>query len=582
MKRLISARKMRAGRPIVAEIPKAFSLLALLLAASNAAAQNSATDNLPSSFEPANQRPVPAVSIARDPGVAPPPGSESLFILIGNVKIEGALPEMAEANQAFRDQLIGKRIAVSDLFRATGALEVAYANSGYVLSRVVLPQQQVVDGGSLRVVVVDGFIESIDATRVPGPVRNRIIVMTDGLINKRKLKRRDLERALLLAGDTYGVALGSTLNRGGLPGGVVMVLDGEYQRVTGSYGFDNSISGDLGTVALNGGLELNGALGMGETFYGRVGGSPRNFLGTNPQNRILAAGSVFPIGQTGLTFNVEATSSRTTPTDQLVPTNSAFDRLSLRLYYPWIRSRNFNLSSQFILDRQSDQQNLLINGQETPIYNDELSVFRATLAANRNFENATALSADMIFSQGVDAFGAQRANSGATPMSRQGADAVFSKLVLGVGYQKPLNNGFNISVNAKMQSGFGDALPSSEQFNAIGGQQLSSFDSGAIKGDSGFVARAEVSRSSPVALKGFPIVLSPYLFATYGVVGLENPTIVEQGTTKASAFGIGHDLFTNDNSPFGSGSVRLELGWGSRDDNIPAGSRFNIVASRRF
>ncbi|MEX0285259.1 MAG: ShlB/FhaC/HecB family hemolysin secretion/activation protein [Paracoccaceae bacterium] len=547
-----------------------------------AQAQSTAADIVPDNIQPQNQRPVPSVTVARDPGVEPPPGSENLFVRVGTVRIEGALPQMADANEAFKARLEGRRVAVSELFRATGDLELAYADAGLVLSRVILPQQQVVDGGTLRVVVIDGFIQDIDASAVPAPVHKRIVDLTNPLIGKRGLTRGELERALLLAGDTYGIALGSTLTTGSVQGGVIMVLDARFKPWSATVGFDNAVEDDLGPLSFNAGVEINSALGLGETFYGRIGGTPKSLFGTDPQNRVLALGGVIPIGLSGLTFNLEGTSSRTRPENVLVPTNSAYDRLSARLYYPWVRSRSFNLSSQFILDRTSDEQNLLVLGNEVPIYQDELSVLRATLVANRTFDNGSIANAEAVFSRGIDAFGARRAGGGGTPLSRAGADSVFSKFVLGAGYAKPFENGVNLSVNARLQTGFGNPLLVSEQFNATGAQELSSFSSGAIKGDSGWVARGEVSKQYPVSVQGLDIVLNPYMFAAYGVVTLENPSIVEQSTVKASSFGIGTEMFTSEDSPFRAGTIRLEYGYGRRDDRLPNGSRFNIMAMRRF
>lgn len=545
-------------------------------------AQTSASVLVPETFEPDSQRSAPAVTVARDPGVEPPPGSESLFIRVGRVEIVGAFDEMAEANQALRDQLEGNRVPVSTLFRATGALEAAYAQAGFVLARVVLPRQQVVDGGTLRVVVVDGFVEAIDAERIPEPVRDRVNVLTEDLANEKGLKQGELERPLLLAGDTYGLALESTLTEGETPGGTVLVLDGEYQLWTWSLGLDNLADDDLGGFSLNGGFELNSALGLGEIFYGRFAGAPDDFFAEDPKYRVLALGSVFPLGRDGLTFNIEGTSSRTKPDDPDAPTISEFDRLSFRLYYPWIRTRSVNLASQLIFDRQSDEQSLLFGEQEVPIYDDELSVVRATLVASRAFESGAVLEADMVASQGIDVLGVRREGEGGTPLSRQGADATFSKLTVGLRYSRPLEGGLNFSFDSRAQSSFGDPLLSSEQFNPVGPAELSSFDSGGLSGDNGWVARFEVSRPETVNFGAFPVIANPYAFAAFGEVGLEQPTVFEESNVQASSLGVGLELFTDEQSAFRSGSLRLEYGRGERDDDIADDNRFNIIATRRF
>lgn len=549
----------------------------------NSALAQSASNLAPSTFQPQNQRSTGPVTVARDPGAAVPEGADRLFVTVGTVEIEGALPQMEAANAGFIQRLTGKRVAVSEIFAATSQLESAYTNAGFVLSRVVLPQQTLRDGGTLKIVVIDGFIERVDAEKVPLQARARIVEITKPLIGKRGIRLSEIERALLLAGDTFGVRLASTLSAGDARGATVLILDGEFKEYTGSYGFDNVLSDELGPVNLSAGLEINGALELGETFYFRAGGSPTRFLSDDAQYRILAAGAVFPIGYDGLTFNAEVTSSKARPDTDFVPNESEFQRLSFRLYYPWIRSRTVNFSSQLILDRVSDSQDLLAGSDTIPVYDDDLSVLRATADANWNYENGGFLRVGATLSQGLDAFGAS-ASTGAddTPLSREGASAEFTKLVLSAQYQRPLNANWSLAVNGRVQENFGDPLVTSEQFSIASTSELSAFDAGELRGDDGWIVRAELGRSQRAEVSGFPFIFKPYLFGAYGELGLEQPTFFEQSTTTAYAYGVGIDLFAIEDSAFRSGSVRVEYGRGERDDLGEDGDRFSIVASRRF
>lgn len=560
-----------------------FVLLFGSLAAVDTVLAQSASNLAPSTFQPQNQRGSGPVTVARDPGAPVPAGADRLFVTVGGVQIEGALPQMETANAGFIARLTGKRVAVSEIFAATSQLETAYANAGFVLSRVVLPQQVLRDGGTLRIVVIDGFVERIDAQKVPEQARDRVVAITRPLIGKRGVRLQEIERVLLLAGDTFGIRLSSTLSAGEANGGTILTLDGQFREYTGSYGFDNTLSDELGPVNLSLGLEINGALELGETFYFRAGGAPNRYFSSDPQYRILAAGTVFPIGYDGLTLNAEFTSSKARPDSDLVPNESEFERFSLRLYYPWIRTRKYNLSSQLILDRVSDSQNLLVGSATLPVYDDDLSVLRATLDASWNYENGSFLRAGAVLSRGLDAFGADASiGPGDTPLSRQGASAEFTKLVLSAQYQRPLNANWSLSVNGRIQENFGEPLVTSEQFSIASSSELSAFDSGELRGDNGWVVRTEVGRSQQAELAGFPFIFKPYLFGAYGVLGIEQPTIVEQRTTKAYSYGLGIDLFTIEDSAYRSGSVRVEYGRGERDDLGADGDRFSIVASRRF
>ena len=56
------------------------------------------------------------------------------------------------------------------------------------------------------------------------------------------MTQAEIERRLLLAGDTPGVILRSTLAPGQTEGGAVLVIDAKYQAISETLAFDNSLS----------------------------------------------------------------------------------------------------------------------------------------------------------------------------------------------------------------------------------------------------------------------------------------------------------------------------------------------------
>ena len=87
-------------------------------------------------------------------------------------------------------------------------------------------------------------------------------------------------------------------------------------------------------------------------------------------------------------------------------------------------------------------------------------------------------------------------------MSRAGVDSEFTKLVLSGRVRGQLNEQFNFSLAGRAQTGFGDALAISEQFGIAGGQEISAFDAGDLKGDSGWVVRGEISMPQQTEIAG--------------------------------------------------------------------------------
>ncbi|AUH66539.1 ShlB/FhaC/HecB family hemolysin secretion/activation protein [Paracoccus zhejiangensis] len=564
---------------------------ASLCLAAPAALSQTASSVTPDSFQPQLQDLGGSVVFSGNTGTQAPPGSDQIGITLSGVTLEGAFPQMAAANAGFEQRLTRGRIPVSELFEASSELEAAYAQAGFVLARVVLPQQSLRDGGVLRVSVIDGFVEAIDTSRTPPEIRRRIDTLTGPLLERKSITLAQLERQLLLAGDVSGVALGSALATGQRPGGTVIALEPEFRRITGFVGFDNFAPPELGSIApddlhglvLNSGFELNSLLGYGETVYGRLSASPKGVLSSDPRYRVLALGGVMPIGSSGLALNLELTTSDTTPDTDEQPTRSDFDRQSFRLIYPWIRSRQMNLTSQLMLDRQTDEMNLRTSGLPA-VFRDQLTVLRFGTSLAYTHQSGSFSEAGVVLSRGIDAFGARTAEDAAgtlVPLSRQGADATFTKIVGSATHQRALGERFALSMTGRFQTAFGDPLLTSEQFSIAGPNELSAFDSGDLRGDSGWVLRAELSHPRSVELRGTPFTLSPYAFAGVGEVSIERPTAVEASSESAHAIGIGLDLVSQTGSRFRSNSLRIEYGRGERDHGSD-NSRVSLSGNFRF
>lgn len=576
----------------VAVVFAALGAIASPLTTTPAFAQT-ASELTPNTFAPDAQRLTGTVVFSGERGTAPPAGAEKLLINLAGVTLDGGLTEMADANAAVAARLSGKTITVAEIFNAASDLETAYAQAGFVLARVVLPAQNLNDGGRLRIVVVDGFVERVDTSTVPAPVADRISGLTAPLIGQRSLRLPELERQLLLAGDTYGVALGSALAAGATPGATTLILKPEFRPVTGFFAFDNAVSSELGPLVLSAGIEINSALEMGETVYARLSTTPSGdnasgvgaFFGSDPRLRTASIGAVFPIGDDGFTLNIEATDSRTAPDDLTAPTVSRFERSSVRLFYPVIRSRNRNISGQLTLDHQTDKQFLVSGAARQPVYSDKTTVLRAALDGFWLTETGAAIEAGAVLSRGLDGLGSRSATDAAgttTPLSRQGADATFTKLVLSSRMRQKLSDRFSFSLSGRAQTSFGDPMLTGEQFGIAGPQELSGFDAGAVKGDSGWVVRGEISAPRQTTIAERSVLLSPYFFAAYGNVRLEQPTATEQASVSASSFGVGIEINALTESKFSSATLRVEYARGNRDDTLPDDDRFSILGSFRF
>ena len=565
--------------------------MAVAMAAGPALAQTAA-EITPPSFAPEPRPLTGALVFTGTPGLGAPEGAEALTIALSAVEIEGAFPQMAAVNRATVARLTDGRIRASEIFEAAQALEVAYAEAGFVLARVVLPPQELRDGGRLRLMVVDGFVERIETDAVPAPVRGRLERVVAPLADQPGLRLDRIERALLIAGDTFGVALSSALARGETPGGTQLLLDAQFRPVTGFVGIDSGLGSDLGGVSLDGGLELNGLLGLGETFYLRASVNPSGddgaglggVLGDTPRMRAVAGGAVLPLGRDGATVTLEGVQSRTTPDVDDPRSTSRFDRLSLRLAYPWIRTRARTLSGRLLLDAQTDRQALVLPGGRAPIHRDVLRVLRTGATLVEAMPGGGVLEVDAELSLGLDALGARSAAdaTAALPLSRQGADAEFVKLALSAQLVRPLGDRLVGALSLRGQTAFGKPLLKSEQIGLAGAGMVGGLDPGSVIGDSGVSLRGELRLPHETTLAATPMRLTPYAAGAVGMAVLHRPTALERANTRIASIGIGLELVSMTDSPFASLSGRIELARGVRNDGLPNENRLSLGASLRF
>ena len=274
--------------------PLAFGFGLLILTSAPALSQ-SASQLTPKSFAPPIQATLGGgLAIGGGPGLETPAGADKLFVTLSGVTVDGGLGNLADAETVLRAKLNGKKISGADVFAAARDLEAAYARAGYVLVRVVLPKQKLINGAKLKLVVVDGFIERIDVKDVPEPVRRHIADMLAPLQGIHGVMLKDLERRILLAGDTPGVVLRSSLAPGAASGATILVIDAKYQPVVGSFTLDNTLGSSLGGFEAGFGADFNSVFGLGELTYFRASGYPNvganGFFSDYAQNRSLAAG----------------------------------------------------------------------------------------------------------------------------------------------------------------------------------------------------------------------------------------------------------------------------------------------------
>ncbi len=560
---------------------------------SAAQAQSTAPNQLaPSQFTPQDLRPVTvpngqAIALPGPSAIAPATGDRSLAVTVGEVQLEGAFPELVAASEAVIGNIRGQRISVAQIYSAASGLERIYSAAGYPLVRIAVPPQHLVDRGQLRLVVIDGFIETIDVEGVPAGARAVVANRTAVLLGRRHLKLAEIERALLIAGDMPGLKLRSALERGSRDGGVRLILEGDHRQVTGSFGVDNRLSSSLGTWQLRGAIALNNAFGAGEQVYATAGlGANLNSVpGGIPGTplAIYGGGVIVPVGIDGVTVNPEYTHSttRTIETSGVPASLGTFDRYALRLRAPIDLTRKASLYANFSLE-EIDQQ-IAAPDFGVTLNHDHYRVFRAGPDYATTLAWGTGMQLGALLSMGLGGRTDLDAAASGVPLSRLGAESDFAKLTASARFSQPLPASLRLDLIAAGQFTQAKPMLRPEQIALDGSDSLSAFASGTFSADQGVTLRSELSRPFARGSSGSNAIASPYVFGAVGRGWLANATSVEQSVFDAGAVGLGVRGTVEVAADMPSTSLALEVARGFTDlAGVKSGWRAGINMSATF
>ena len=467
--------------------------------------------------------------------------ASQLSVRVAHLRIEGAFPDMAETGEALKTAVEGKRLTVTEIFKLAQHLEEAYARAGYVLARVVVPPQTLHNDCTLRFVVVDGFIETVDVTAVPEHMRAVVLSYTESLAGRPHITLQEIERALLIAGDIAGLALKSALARGSREGGALLILEGRHQPVTVVLGLDNTLPASLGSWNRSASVSFNSPSGHGEQIYASTAlGDPLTDLPdlASPL-RLFGGGAILPVGRDGWLVNPEYTRSLTRPFvgDDGIAEHGLFERILVRTSYPLIRTRSRSL----LIDGAVAHITQRMDAPEfaTRLSEDRYTVFRIGGSLGEHLSGGASLRVAGHISRGIGGRSPHEAASSGIPLSRQEAEPVFTKIDAIVQLMWPLPDGVQLEIIGKGQLSFADALLRPEQFALDGRDAVATLPDDPLTVDEGMTVRAELSRAIGLEGSSGTMILVPYVFGAAGWGRLNAPTVLEASMLSTASVGAG-------------------------------------------
>ena len=492
---------------------------ALLLAAPGALAQTipPALDPgvIQRQFEP-EPPPRPPVAPPIVPELAPgivPPEAEAIRFTLQGIELDGGTVYDEEELRPLWAELLGQEITLATVFGLAEQLTARYRNDGYILTRALVPPQEISDG-RVRLRIVEGYVERVVIEGEPLP-EAQLRAKADRITASRPLRNDVLERNLLLLNELPGLAVDSLLRPSpDVPGAAELVLIPSLERISSDVGFGNRGNRFTGPLELSAGIQANNLLGRFDSTQLRGVVNP-----ASPEQLLVAVlEHNQPLGTDGtrLTFFGSAVWTEPGSLDDGDEVDGNSQSLSLAISHPLVLTRQQRLEVRAELGLLNSDTD--VTNPDVTIPDDTAKDRIRTLRLGGAWDFADRwtgiTSVAGTLSQGLDVLDAS--NAGDDELSREAGKSDFTAVALEASRLQSLGRGWSVFLAAKGQYAF-DPLLVSETFDFGGEAYGRAYDSSELAGDHGIAARIELRYGQ---LVGRPWLLSmqPFLSADFGAI----------------------------------------------------------------
>jgi hemolysin activation/secretion protein len=145
----------------------------------------------------------PSVSL---PSTTAPAEAKTTKIVIRRVKVVGSTVYTDEQLAPLWQELLGKSVTLQAVYDLAQKITAKYGADGYVLSRAIVPEQELnPKGASITIEVVEGYVDKVVWPEKVKKYRDFFTGYEARIIADRPINIRTLERYLLLANDLPGL-----------------------------------------------------------------------------------------------------------------------------------------------------------------------------------------------------------------------------------------------------------------------------------------------------------------------------------------------------------------------------------------
>jgi hemolysin activation/secretion protein len=463
-------------------------------------------------IQPPAAQSQPAGPVVTLPSTVAPEGADKVFVLVQGVEIAGSTVYGKKQLAELYAGMVGQRVPLTAVYALAQKITSKYGNDGYVLSRAIVPPQQLSpEGAIVHIDVVEGYIDKVEWPRQLARYRDFFTAYAAKITAQRPVNIRTIERYLLLAGDLPGLKFKTSLRPSETArGAATLVVEVAEKRIDTNAHIDNRGTQARGPFEYYGSATLNNLFGQHEAWT-------FTYAGVVPLKELnyAALGYKQVLTSEGLTFFADASDSWGTPgTAQL----EQFLYRTLGPYAdagfsdPVLRSREKNITLSTLVYGSNNESNG--NQPVSPITsNDRLRGFRGKIDADFADQWQGINQFNVTFSQGVQGLGSTTDNNPFA--SRQFGRVDYDKIELTAARTQPLFDRFSAYTSLYGQYA-GTPLLVPEQC-AFGGRYFGrAFDPSQLIGDSCFEAIGELRYDLPSKVLRYVNTVQLYGYTDYG------------------------------------------------------------------
>lgn len=430
-------------------------------------------------------------------------------ILIGNEHFTTEQLKLLYKNK------VGKQITVADLFAIVQDITNFYRNSGYILSRAILPPQRVT-GGAVRIQIVEGAIGHVTVAGDPKGARCLVKAIGEQIRKSPPLEISRMEKYLLLENEIPGTQVKAVLEPSKSKTGAADIsLVTQNKPVTGYASYDNYGTRYIGPQQMTGNVALNSMITSGDSTQLTMTKTPKG-----AQLTFIDLNYNMAINDQGMRLVGGTTSVHTRPEFVLQPLkiDGQNNNYYLNLQIPWIRTRSESLTWRVNLNYlDSDVNSTPFGIEDVHLYTDHLRSLG--LGGTYNFADryygSNLLSADIR--QGLPIFGyTSNFNPETAETSRPGGRGTYTKITATAARMQAIKGRWSAYILGTGQYAFNPLL-ASEQFTFGGSQLGRGYDVAEVIGDKGLAGSVELRYD--VAVERF--MLQTLQFYTFYDIGAD-------------------------------------------------------------